>query len=65
MKSDNDESFVVKSIPSQHLKPLLVFVNPKSGGGKQGHKLLKKFYWLMNPRQIFDLSVDSPKNAYG
>ncbi len=64
LERDTDENFIVKPIPLGHLKPLLVFVNPKSGGGNQGNKLLKIFYWLLNPRQVFDLSQDSPRRAY-
>uniref|UniRef100_A0A8R1XJL5 Diacylglycerol kinase n=1 Tax=Onchocerca volvulus TaxID=6282 RepID=A0A8R1XJL5_ONCVO len=40
-------------LPSQ---PLLVFVNPKSGGNK-GSKLLHTFCWLLNPRQVFDITT--------
>jgi len=54
--------FIVKPIPSQQAKPLLVFINPKSGGN-QGAKLLHKFYWLLNPRQVFDLSQGGPRLA--
>lgn len=36
-------------------KPLLVLINPKSGG-TMGSKLLKKFTWLLNARQVFDLT---------
>uniref|UniRef100_A0A9J2PLJ3 Diacylglycerol kinase n=1 Tax=Ascaris lumbricoides TaxID=6252 RepID=A0A9J2PLJ3_ASCLU len=44
--------------PSQ---PLLVFVNPKSGGNK-GSKALHTFCWLLNPRQVFDItSMKGPK----
>ncbi|XP_023695574.2 diacylglycerol kinase zeta-like isoform X8 [Paramormyrops kingsleyae] len=54
--------FIVKPIPSQHLKPLLVFVNPKSGGN-QGTKIIQTFLWCLNPRQVFDLSQGGPKEG--
>lgn len=50
---------------SQHNKlgedvcPLLVFVNPKSGGLK-GRELLYSFRKLLNPHQVFDISTGGP-----
>ncbi|KAM6945708.1 diacylglycerol kinase zeta [Aplochiton taeniatus] len=54
--------FVVRPIPSQLMKPLLVFVNPKSGGN-QGAKIFQSFMWYLNPRQVFDLSQGGPKEG--
>uniref|UniRef100_A0AAZ3PEU7 Diacylglycerol kinase n=1 Tax=Oncorhynchus tshawytscha TaxID=74940 RepID=A0AAZ3PEU7_ONCTS len=58
-KKGTDESkwrpFMLKPLPSPLMKPVLVFVNPKSGGN-QGTKVLQMFMWILNPRQVFDLS---------
>ncbi|XP_026117797.1 diacylglycerol kinase iota-like isoform X7 [Carassius auratus] len=65
-KKGTDESkwrpFMLKPMPSPLMKPVLVFVNPKSGGN-QGTKLLQMFMWILNPRQVFDLSQGGPREA--
>lgn len=45
-------------------QPLLVFVNPKSGGNK-GNKALHTLCWLLNPRQVFDITaLKGPKYGW-
>ncbi|KAG7187964.1 hypothetical protein KM043_013924 [Ampulex compressa] len=59
-KKEEGRLWIVKPIPTASIKPVLVFINPKSGGN-QGAKLLQKFQWLLNPRQVFDLTQGGPK----
>uniref|UniRef100_A0A1A8H9Y8 Diacylglycerol kinase n=1 Tax=Nothobranchius korthausae TaxID=1143690 RepID=A0A1A8H9Y8_9TELE len=54
--------FLIKPLPSQLMKPLLVFVNPKSGGN-QGSKVIQSFMWYLNPRQVFDLTNGGPREG--
>uniref|UniRef100_A0A1I8N8G0 Diacylglycerol kinase n=1 Tax=Musca domestica TaxID=7370 RepID=A0A1I8N8G0_MUSDO len=53
-------AFIVKPIPSTEVIPVIVYINPKSGGN-QGVKLLGKFQHILNPRQVFDLTQGGPK----
>eukprot|EP00042_Codosiga_hollandica_P058447 m.881564 g.881564 ORF g.881564 m.881564 type:complete len:1062 (+) comp59862_c0_seq10:277-3462(+) len=47
--------------PLPNSKPLLVFINPRSGGNK-GAKLLGAFQWCLNPRQVFNLMARDDNN---
>ncbi|KAF2903245.1 hypothetical protein ILUMI_02941 [Ignelater luminosus] len=58
-KDKDHRAFIIKPIPTT-VTPVIVFINPKSGGN-QGAKLLQKFQWLLNPRQVFDLTQGGPK----
>nr|XP_032816104.1 diacylglycerol kinase zeta-like isoform X4 [Petromyzon marinus] len=54
--------FAVKAVASPLVKPLVVFINPKSGGN-QGNKIMQSLMWLLNPRQVFDLGAGGPQEA--
>lgn len=62
LQQQQPRAFAIKPIPCASCKPLLVFINPKSGGN-QGAKMMHKFQWLLNPRQVFDLSQGGPNQG--
>ncbi|XP_067946994.1 diacylglycerol kinase zeta-like isoform X2 [Watersipora subatra] len=60
--SPDFKPFIIKPIPVINKKPLIVFVNPRSGGN-QGVRLIQKFNFYLNPRQVFNLNDGGPRKG--